>query len=187
MNTKEDPLVRLDDYLRGQRPDELELDYEQDLFARALDDRAPELVFRAQLGSTLRDMHQRGSLEIWPSAAEVARLEASGLRIRHFALDPQQPTFPDLSGDFDLLVVRIALDLVGLTQLDVDVCSPQGQVLKTMVDVGFDAEAGAIYTCCEAELARTAARHPTISRFWGTDASGRRLLAEIAMITQDSL
>lgn len=173
--------ARLDEYARGKLADAAASEYEQDLFARALDGAAPELVFRDQLQRTLREMKERGTIDPWITARDLERLRGSGLRVEFFELDLAQPSMPDLSRDFDVLVTRIALDLSGVQRLDAEVLTPAGQLVKMMPDISFDPADGAVYACCEAELARSAASATTLTRVWAIGDSGRKLLLELAV------
>jgi hypothetical protein len=174
-------LAELDDYVRGKDSDAQAEAYEDKLFARALAGEAPELTFRAQLARTFNTMDARGTLDLWLTSQDLARLLASGLRVMQFELDLAHPAVPDLSIDFDLLVTKIPLDLAGVRRLDAEVLSSDGVLLKTMPDITFDPRDQAVYACCEAELARTAASVGSITRVWATDDHGRRLVSEIGM------
>jgi hypothetical protein len=170
---------RLDAYIRGAGDDALAHEYEEELFARSLAGEAPELAFRLGLAATLREMGARGALELWITARDVERIVASGLRVVLFELDMENPTMPEIPPGTDLLIGRVPLDLTGVRSLEIEVFSRDGQVLKRMPDVLFDPADGAIFACCEADLARIAANADRSSRFWAVDDSGRRLLLEV--------
>jgi hypothetical protein len=180
MKPELDPaLTALDDYVRGHLLDAEAERYEEELFGRALAGAAPELGFRDHVGRTLRVMAARGTLDMWLTQRGVERMNASGLRILHFELDLERPSLPDLSSDFDILITKVPIDLRGVHRLDAEILAPDGRLLKNMPDVSFDPDEGAVYACCEAELARAAAAARTITRLWVTDDSGRRLLREL--------
>jgi hypothetical protein len=169
----------LDDYARGHMDDASAHDYEEALFARALAEEAPELTWHDGLGRVLRIMKARHTLSLWLTAREVAELAQSGLKVLHFQVDTTLFSGPDLTGDFDILVTKVPLDLTGVQKLDAEVLSPEGKHLKMMRDIAFDPADGAVYACCEAELARSAGSVASVTRVWATDANGRRLLTEI--------
>lgn len=178
-------LERLDDYARGQLPDGEVEAYEEELFARALAGEAPELTFRRDLEKTFRDMHARGTTDMWLDRQQAEAVLASGAKVLRFDLELNAAMnaahVPDLSADFDLLLTRLKVDLRGLVQLDSEVLTPDGRLLKTMPEITFDAEAGEVYLLCEADLARAAATFRTTTKLWGTEPSGeRRLLATIS-------
>ncbi|HKU40651.1 MAG TPA: hypothetical protein VJR89_20965 [Polyangiales bacterium] len=173
-------LHELDDYVRGEGTDVAA--YEEELFARALAGEAPELRFRSDLGRTLCEMRARGTIDVWLTARGVEKLDESGLRIAHFTLDPDQPGRPDLSADLDILVTKVPIDLRGVHRLEAEVMSPDGKRLKVMPDVAFDPADGAVFMCCEIELARAAAGVSSVTNVWAYDEAGqRRLLREIRM------
>ncbi|MDB4938892.1 MAG: hypothetical protein JWP87_5864 [Labilithrix sp.] len=175
----DDAIANLDDYVRGHLPEGDVDSYEEDLFARALDDEAPELGFRQQLARTLQSMQARGTVRPWLTESGVAELLASGMSVRRFELDPANPTIPDLEGDFEILLTRIPVALEGVKHLDAEILTPDGHVLKVMPDIAFVPSENAIYACCERELARTAAKAKVVSRLWARDDHGRRLVAEM--------
>lgn len=170
----------LDDYVRGHMVEGAAHDYEEDLFTRALSQAAPELTWRDEVARVLQVMKKRGTLNLWLTARGVEELSHSGLRVLRFTIDPQMPTEPDLASDFDILVTKVPIDLTGVQKLDAEVYSPDGsRLLKTMPDIPFDPADGAVYACCEAELAKAASSVPSLTRVWATDDKGRRLIGEI--------
>lgn len=172
-------ITRLDAYTRAELPDDEAEAYEAELFGRAMAGNAPELTFRSGLERQLRAMDARGTLDLWLTRRDLARVLASGLRVVQFDLDVANPTVPVFPEQFDLLVTRIALDLTGVHRLDAEVLTPSGELLKRLPDIAFDPADGAIYTCCEAELARTAASVQTVMKLWAEDDSGRRLVCAL--------
>jgi hypothetical protein len=172
-------LARLDDYVRKSGNDTQADEYEQDLFARALAGAAPELALRERFEKLFREMDARGTLRLWLTAREVEELSNRGLRVVHAVLDPANPTVPDLSAEFDILVTKVPIDLTGVRRLDAEVLSADGRQLKVMPDIAFDPADGAVFVCCEADLARASAAARTVTRVWAHDDSGRRLFAEI--------
>ncbi len=179
MKPFDESMAQLDDYVRGNLPESDVDSFEEELFARALRDEAPELAFREDLGRTLLGMRDRGTLDVWLTARGVADLVASGAKVARFDLDLANPGAPDFSQDFDLLVTRVPLSFDGVDTLEADVMTPDGRVLKTMPDIRFDREDGAVYACCERELAIVAAQVSTVTRVWARSSAGRRLVAEI--------
>ena len=154
--------------------------YEDDLFTRALAGAAPELRFRQDLASIVRALGARGTLDLWLTARDAERVRASGARAAYYDLvDLANPAPFELPPDAELLIARVPLPLEGVRALEVEVLTADGQVLKRMPDVAFDPADGAVFACCEVALARIAGDAGRTTRFWATDARGRRLLAEI--------
>ena len=172
-------LSRLDDYARGHGDGASQREYEESLFERALSGEAPELGFYAGLGATLRAMNARGTLDLWLTANQVEKLRSSGMRTVLYELDLQNPRAPEIPPDAELFITKVTLDLTDVQRLECEVLDDQGRTLKHMPDIAFDAAENAIYACCEAELARTAAAFKRLTRLWATGRSGRRLLAEL--------
>ena len=171
-------LGRLDDYVRGSMDEALAAEYEDELFELALAGAAPELGFRQGLGATFREMSARGTTNVWITGAEVERLKASNLRVLLWDFDPAKPTLPEVPEGADLVITRIAVDLRGVRRVDADIVAPDGTLLKTMPDVTFDPVDGAVYACCEADLARAAGSVATITRVYAVEETGRRLMME---------
>jgi hypothetical protein len=174
-------LMRLDDYVRGHEDDADVGEYEEELFNRALAGDAAEVAFHAGLGSTLRVMNDRGTLDPWLTARDVERVRASGLRTMLFEYDIENPQVPDIPPGTELLITRIPFPLEGLRSIDAEVYSADGRLLKRMPDVVFDPADGAVFACCEVELARAAASHASriVTKVWGVrDGAERSLLAE---------
>jgi hypothetical protein len=187
----DEALARLDDYVRGGKaaadggddaPGTDVAAYEEDLFARALAGAAPELAFRGAVGEQLRTMDARGTLDLWLTARGVDAVVSRGLRVVQQEIDPQNPHMADLPDDFDILITRVPLDLSGVRRLEAEILGATGERLKLMPDIEFDPADGAVFMCCEAELARAAAAsEKTVTRVWAHDDSGRRLIGEIRL------
>jgi hypothetical protein len=173
-------MARLDDYVRAADSETEAESYELDLFSRALEGDAPELEFRAELGHTLRAMESLGTLDLWLTARGVERLLKSGRKVLQFELDIRAPVVPDLSSDFEILVTKVPLQLDGIRRLEAEVCALSGELLKRMPDIAFDPADGAVFACCEAELARASANTRTITRVYAYGDAGRYLLCELA-------
>jgi hypothetical protein len=180
-------LLELDDYIRNRQAEARVADYEEDLFERALAERAPELAFRAGLGGTLHAMNARGTLDLWITQGQIAELRARGLNLVVFDVDPANPTTPEIPPTADLVIAKVPLDLTGVRRLDAEVLTDDGRLLKRMPDIDFDPAEGAIFTCCEAELARTAVAARRLTRLWASRESSdgraeRTLLLELRAV-----
>lgn len=173
-------LLQLDDYVRGRGSDAEADTYEADLFERALGDDAPELSLRSGLEHTLKQMQQRGTLDLWLTRSQFESLSKQGLKVAYFELDMLNPKQPEIAADADLLVAKVPLNLTGVRRLEAELLTNDGRVLKTMPDIHFDSRDNAIFACCEAELARTAVSVERTTRFWAyDDGPERRLLLEV--------
>ena len=172
-------VARLDDYVRGHDSDDAAASYEDDLFARALDGAAPELEFRAALRDTFRELHARGTIDLWLTAREVEQMQQRDLRVLLFELDLQNPSLAEMAGDYDIIITQVPLDLTGIRRMDAEVLTLTGERLKLMPDIAFDPADNAVFACCEPELARTAAAFKTVTRVWAVGDEGRRVVCEI--------
>lgn len=174
-------IVTLDGYLRGRGTDAEAAALEEDLFERAFAGAAPELVFVDELTSTVRRLGEKGTLELYVRAADIERIRASNHKVQLIELaNTSEPQSYVVERDAEILLSRIPLDLRGIEELDIEVyLGDSDDALKVMRDVAFDEDAGAVFTCCEGDLARATANVRTKSRFYGRGADGRRLLAEL--------
>ncbi|HEY3498527.1 MAG TPA: hypothetical protein VGK73_27740 [Polyangiaceae bacterium] len=176
----ETALARLDDYVRGQDDEPGSAAYEEELFGRALEGDAPELAFHTGLGATLRHMNSRGTLDIWLTARDVERVRASGLKAVILEYHPDDHAPLDLPPDTDLMIMRVPIPLEGVRSLEAEVYASDGRLLKRMPDIHFEPADGAVFACCDADLARTASSVPlTLTKVWAVTDTGRRLLIEL--------
>ncbi|MEZ4407858.1 MAG: hypothetical protein R3A52_15500 [Polyangiales bacterium] len=176
-------LERLDDYLRGAMTDGEVDAYEEDLFARAATGDAPELAFRERLATSVRLAVERGTFEVHVTAAEADRIAASGLKVQRLELanTPEMQTCA-VERDCDLMISRFPIDLTGVRGLDVEIYAGD-RLSKVMPDVSFDANDGAVFLCCEGELARKAAGFVARTKLYARYDDGRRMVAEINAVS----
>jgi hypothetical protein len=173
-------LTRLDDYVRQQEDDASVLAYEEELFLRSLQGNAPEVAFHAGVASTLRSMNSRGTLDPWITGRDLERVRASGLKTLVWEYSPETVKSLEIPPDADILITRIPLPLEGVRSIEAELYSADGRLLKRMPDILFDPADGAVFACCEADLARTAANSPsTVTKVWAVTDSGRRLVANL--------
>lgn len=175
--------ARLDDYVRGALDDDAAADYEADLFERALAGQAPEAAFRTHLGAALRTMAARGTLELWLTESGVEELRARpDLNVFVFELDVARPHMPEVPPGTDLMITRVPVDLTGVRRIEADIVTPDGRLLKQMLDVTFNRDDGALFACCEMDLARIAGAAKTITRLYAVEEGSRRLMLELPML-----
>lgn len=172
----DDRLDRLDDYVRGEKRDD-DAAYEEELFARALEGEAKELVAYDSLAASLRDLAGRGTLPNFATAAEVERLRKE-LGDRVAFTDPSTSA-ASISKNAELLIIKVPLDLSDVDRIDVENVVEGVGTVKTMPDVVFEKGAEAVYLCCEMSLAsRAGAVGAIVTRFWGYRRGEKRLLFE---------
>lgn len=177
-------LERLDDYLRGALADAEADAYEEELFGRAATGRAPELAFVDGLTAALRDAVERGTYELYVTAAGVERVMARGVRVQRVELlNTVEPQRYVLERDADLVVARMPVDLTGVRSLDAEIYAGD-RLSKVMRDVSFDPGDGAVFFCCDGELARRTVGFVATTRFYARDDAGRRLVAELHAVSE---
>lgn len=178
-------LERLDDYLSGAMADDDAGAYEDELFARAAAGAAPELTFVEGLRAAVRDAVKRGTYDLYLTAAGVERVLAGGARVQRLDLaNTPEHQRPVLERDAELVITRLPIDLAGVSALDVEIYGGD-RLSKVMRDVSFDPADGAIYLCCDGELARRTAGFLATTRFYARESGGgRRLVAELNAISE---
>lgn len=180
-----DALGALDDYTSGLMPEAVAEDFEQQLFARAARNEAPEAVFTETLRRAAEWIQtRRGSFEVGSTRAEVDHLLASGARITYMDFgDCSRPIdIPPLDPELDFFIYRVGVDLRGedYDTIDVVVETPTGEYIKTFRDVRYDASDGAFYGICEAPLAELSFRRgAAISKVMLGRGSERRQIATL--------
>ncbi len=177
----DESIALLDGYLRGHGTEAEAASLEEDVFERAFADAAPELVFVDELVTKARQSGERGTLDLYIRAADVARVRASNRKVQMIELENRADLQSYvLDRDADVFIARVPIDLRGVDELDIEVfVNDSAQPLKVMRDVAFDEDDGAIFMCCEGDLARATANIHTKALMYGRDAGGRRLIAEV--------
>ena len=178
---RDERLERLDDYVRGHAHDD-DASYEEELFARALDGNADELVALDSLTASLRGHAVRHTLPNFTDAAGYERLRQElGDRLAFSSPAGHSPVTEATA----LLVIKVPVDLSDVDRVDVESIVVGVGSVKTMPDVLFEKGGDALYLCCEPALAARAdaAVGAVITRCWGHKAGEKRLLAEVNWAT----
>lgn len=171
-------LAELDDYVRG-RGDDVDA-FEEALFTRALAGEAPELALHDALSRGVAALAGRGTLDPWITASDLEALRArhgARLAVVELGSGGDAGTIP-LPESAEVVVTRIPMDLRGVERVDVEALTVDGTLIKTMLDARFDPADGALFACCEAELARIVGTTPVRMRAWAVRGSDRRLVRE---------
>jgi hypothetical protein len=182
---RDERLERLDDYVRGEKRDDDDA-FEADLFARALDGTASELVVLDSMAASLRGHAARGTLPNFTTAEQAEKLRvALGSRLSYIDQSANQW---DISPNAELLIIRVPVDLSDVDRVDVESIVVGVGTVKTMPDVLFEKGGDALYLCCEPSLAdRANTVGPVITRYWGHKAGEKRLLSETSWVVPDGL
>lgn len=153
-----DAFTDLDDYTSGAMSDGDAADFEEALFAAAARGEAPELTTHDQLVELALHVIGRMGFEVGSTRERVAALR-SELSVHYVDLAPGAPTrIPPLPAGTQLFAYRLAVDLRGYDQVDVELATPDGKPIKTFRDVTYDPSDGALYGLCEPPLAELSFR-----------------------------
>ena len=154
-----DAFTTLDDYTSGAMTDDEAGDFEEALFAEAARGEAPELTTHDQLVELSLHVIGRMGFEVGSTRERVEALRASELRVHYVDLEPGAPTqIPALPAGTQLFAYRLPVDLRGYDQVDVELTTPGGKLIKTFRDVSYDPHDGALYGLCEPPLAELSFR-----------------------------
>jgi hypothetical protein len=189
MSAPAEPLLRLDDYVTGEMPDAEAAALEEELFAAAADadpsasaftsaGLAADAGFLDRLARLVSDPNELPALTGGFSRADVDALLGSPFPVHYVDLGAGGASvFPPWGPEVKFVIARLAVDLRGFRDIDVEVTAPDGTAVKTFRDVHC-AEDGALYAICHAPLARLAfTRGRSISRVVGTRGGTRETVA----------
>jgi len=190
MSAPAEPLLRLDDYASGDLPDAEASSFEDELFAAAADREAAADVFARgglaadaafldRLTRMTPDPARQGVFAGGATRAQVDALLGSPLPVHYVDLGAGgEHVFQPWKAGVKFVVARLAVDLRGWQDVDVEVTGSDGTSIKTFRDVRCAPEDGALYAVCHEPLARLAfARGRTISRIVATRAGARETVA----------
>jgi hypothetical protein len=181
------PFEALDAYQAGVMPDTEAAVFEEELFAAAAGGTASEAELVDRLSLIGRYLWPRGGWDFGSSRARVDELIAAGHRVQVLVPQPGPPgqplVVPRIDDDAELVATHVAIDVRGYESVDVVVEKPDGTLLKTFRDIGFDPTDGSVYALCEAPLARISAQQTHIcSRVIGTRNGTQHLIASFEVV-----
>jgi hypothetical protein len=191
MSAPTEPLLRLDDYVTGDMSEAEARTFEADLFAAVASDAdSPADVFkRSGLVADAGFLDRLARLASNPdelaafaggfARAQVDGLLGSPLPVHYVDLGAGGASvFPSWGADVKFVIARLAVDLRGWQDVDIEVTTADGTPVKTFRDVHCAPEDGALYAICHAPLARLAfARGRSISRVIATRDGTRETVA----------
>jgi hypothetical protein len=172
MTSPDDALTLLDDYLSAAMPDAQSAAFEEELFAEAAAGRAPELGYLDAFFEQARWFAARGGFLSGATAQVVAELrELRGVHHIDVEADTQVNAWP---ADTKLVVYRLAVDLRGYADIDVEITTPEGEHRKWFRDVAYDPADGALYGACDAPLAHSTFRLEPLTAHVVASRGGKR-------------
>ena len=154
MTDRAKKLAALDDYVAGQA-DGFDVDaFESSLFANPDDD---ELLFVDGLARASARIVALGALHPGVTRREIDALIAAGRRVDFRDVgSPRTYTVAPPAEDAEIVVQRADLGLRDIAFVDIEIDLPGVGHVKTLRDVKVDPDDGAVYSCCEATLFRSA-------------------------------
>lgn len=191
MSAPTEPLLRLDDYVTGDMPEAEAGTFEAELFAAVASDAdAPADVFKTsglaadagfldRLARLASNPNELAAFAGGFTRAQVDGLLGSPLPVHYVDLGAGGASmFPAWGADVKFVIARLAVDLRGWQDVDIEVTTADGTPVKTFRDVHCAPEDGALYAICHAPLAHLAfARGRSISRVVATRDGTRETVA----------
>lgn len=150
---------------------------EEHLFA--CDDCGDRLRQIEKLVEALRALARSGAVKVVVDSRYTQRALDAGRKVREYAPPRGGSVQCTVSADDDLLLGRLAADLSQANQVDVAFCTMTGVELQRMVDVPFDARAGAIVYQESITFAKGAPSNALVVRLLAIEPhGGERLLGD---------
>ena len=136
------PAATLIDYWLGELEGEREKKLEEHLFGcEACSARLRDL---ARLGEGIRHAMRAGHVPAVLTAAFIRRLQASGMRVREYRLQPGGSVNCTVAPDDDLVIAHLHAPLGDVQRLDLLVDDVTSGARRRAEDVAFDASAGEV-------------------------------------------
>jgi hypothetical protein len=172
-----DRLAELDDYISGAMSDGDAAQFEESLFAEPDSDDVRWLDAAAQLAAYVQS---RGTYQMGITRAQVDEMMKSGRRIAYLDMGRGGPdAFVRLPRSAEQVIMRYEVDVGDVDRIDTEIEVEGYGLIKTIRDVVFDRNDGALFAYCEASLCEVSLRSRATSRVIGYKGNERRELARI--------
>jgi hypothetical protein len=171
-----DAAVLMDYWLAALASDAENTVEEHLLACDACGDRLREAI---ALAEGLRTLAQSGSLQVVVSDRFVKHAAETGLRVREYAPPQGESIECTVAADDDLLVARLAVDLTGVSRVDLSWCDPRGIEHQRMTDIPVRPGAGDVICQQSITWAKASPSATMVARVLGVDGRGdERVLGE---------
>lgn len=171
-----DAAVLADYWLDALQPAEEEAVEEHLLCCDRCGARLREVI---SLAEGVRDLARQGSLRMIVSDAFLKRAAEVGLRVREYAPPPEGSVQCTVTAQDDILIGRLAADLVGARRVDLSVCDSRGVEKLRLADIPIHAGGSSVIYQESISFAKAAPTNKMIVRLFALDERGEeRLLGE---------
>jgi anti-sigma factor RsiW len=131
------------------------------------------------LADSLRVLARSGSLQVIISDQLLEQAAATGLRIREYAVRPNESIQCTVAADDDLLVARLAVDVSAASRIDLSWCDSGGVERQRMADIPVGADAGSVLCQQSITWAKASPTTSLTARLLAVDEHGvEQLLGE---------
>lgn len=145
----------------------------------ACDDCGEALREVIALAESLRALARSGTLDVIVSAPLVSRAAEAGARIREYAPPRGGSVQCTVSADDDMLLARLAADVVRAGQVDLSWCDLGGTEHRRMVDIPVDQGTGDVVCQQSIAWAKASPTASMVARLLAIEPSGtERVLGE---------
>jgi hypothetical protein len=176
----------LDDYLFGSMPEESAAPFEEALFDQAARGEHALLAFVEGIGVLGRVVLQRVGSVMPPTADSIDVLRRRGFKVEVAHAVPGTPYQARWSEEAEIVVTHFVVDMRGHSgRFDVEIETPDGNLVKALPEVTYDPSDGSFYALCEAALARTSRGAHVFWKLYETTGSTRTLVGSLEQIPAD--
>lgn len=164
----------LADYWMAALPGSEEQSVEQHLFE--CDQCGARLREVIALADGVRKLAREGSLRMIVSELFLKRAADQGLRVRQYAPPPGGAVQCTVTEEDDILIGRLAANLIGATRVDLCFCDERGVEQGRLPDIPVNPDAGSVLLQESIDFAKAAPNHKMIARLVAIDEGGGELL-----------
>jgi putative zinc finger protein len=130
------------------------------------------------LGAAVRRELLRGTFAAVLSAPFVRRLQAAGVRVREYSVEPGGSVDCTITDDDDLIVSHLHAALGGVPRVDFELTDPAAGLRQRCNNVAFDPAANRIAVLSNAAYVRTLGHARLRMRLLAVDGGEERVLAD---------
>lgn len=124
---------------------------------------------------------RRGGLTLFLTPSLLNHLEAQGLRLNQYRLEPGGFTACAARADDDVIVSSFGANFDGVERVDLCICGAEGEPVQRIEDVPVDRSNGQVIYALAADDVRTWPSMTIRARLVAVDPGGERLLGEYTL------
>ncbi|MDB4995132.1 MAG: hypothetical protein JWM74_2564 [Myxococcaceae bacterium] len=174
------PATTVVDYFSAALSEAEEAEVEEHLFA--CDTCASRLARVGELTELVATVaRRRGGINLSLTSALLDRLEADGLRLRHYRLAPGERIPCMVMAEDDLVVTWLTADLAGVETVALTICDDAGTVIRRLDDAPIDHASKQIIFAIAGDTVRTLPSMLLHLQLVARDGAGDRVLGDYTL------